>query len=242
MKYRKSYATKMKMLEVIKHCFYENGYTGTTMREIGRRCNISQSLLYYYFRSKQDAAMELMADFYAKTEQILMGYINEYEQPFLYLLCLCRLLYKEVTKDPKELRFYEEIFHEANPYRPFSKTMLKAIRHYTKNPDLTMADAIVVVSIGDSVWARLVDMTKNGDLNLTIKEILHITDITRFSYLNIDRSQLEKEIAQAEKIVEAIPIQNIKLISYQTGFEDDEALRGQRESEQDDSVRESEQE
>ncbi len=102
MKYQKSHITKRNILEISKHCFYEYGYKGTTMREIGKQCNISQSLLYYYFKNKQDVVAELMADFYKKSEKLLSEYINQEEHPFLYLLCLCRLLYKEVQKNPKE--------------------------------------------------------------------------------------------------------------------------------------------
>ena len=49
---------------------------------------------------------------------------------------------------------------------------------------------------------------------MTSKEILRITDITRFSYLDIDKSKLEQAIACADQIVDSIPIQNFKLISF----------------------------
>lgn len=215
MKYQKSHITKMNILETSKHCFYEYGYKNTTMRIIGKECNISQSLLYYYFKSKHDVATELMANFYQKSEDVLSQYINQQQEPFLYLLCLCRLLYKEVQKDPKEQRFYEEIFENGNPDRPFTHVLLKAIQEYTHNPSLSLADATIIVSIGDCVWTKLTEMNRTSTLSMTSKEILRITDITRFSYLDIDKSKLEESIACADKIVDSIPIHNFKLISFE---------------------------
>ncbi len=72
-----------------------------------------------------------------------------------------------------------------------------------------------MVSIGDCVWTKLIELNRANALSITSKELLRIIDITRFSYLDIDKSKLEKTIAHADEIVDTIPVQNFKLISFE---------------------------
>ncbi|MBI5947171.1 MAG: TetR/AcrR family transcriptional regulator [Chloroflexi bacterium] len=55
-------ATRSLILSTARDLFAERGYKGTTVREIARRCRITDPALYYHFRSKQDLMQAVLED------------------------------------------------------------------------------------------------------------------------------------------------------------------------------------
>jgi AcrR family transcriptional regulator len=50
---------KQQILNVSLQLFAEKGYNGTTTKEIARKCNISEGLIFHYFPKKQDIIYEI---------------------------------------------------------------------------------------------------------------------------------------------------------------------------------------
>jgi AcrR family transcriptional regulator len=51
------------LLRVARDVFYEDGYQKATMRKIGKRADMSQTAIYYYFTDKEDVLFTLIDDF-----------------------------------------------------------------------------------------------------------------------------------------------------------------------------------
>lgn len=52
--------TRTLLLHVATDLFYQKGYPDTTIREIGQKANISNSIIYHYFKNKEDMLFEIV--------------------------------------------------------------------------------------------------------------------------------------------------------------------------------------
>ena len=52
--------TRTLLLHVATNLFYQKGYPDTTIREIGQKANISNSIIYHYFKNKEDMLFEIV--------------------------------------------------------------------------------------------------------------------------------------------------------------------------------------
>lgn len=92
------YDAKMTViLNAAASLFAEHGYTGTKMEQIAERCNVSKSMLYHYFKKKEDVLFTilqehvkrliLLIDAHIKTasfktgEEFFRGFVKVYLDP-----------------------------------------------------------------------------------------------------------------------------------------------------------------
>jgi len=54
--------TKRRILEISLHLFADQGYHGTSMRDIAQAANVSLGLAYNYFRNKEDLLEQIFID------------------------------------------------------------------------------------------------------------------------------------------------------------------------------------
>ncbi|MBL4863971.1 MAG: TetR/AcrR family transcriptional regulator [Rhodobiaceae bacterium] len=54
--------------------FFQNGYTGTTLRRVAKTANVNVALIHYYFGSKQGLYQEVLCSAFAETFASLRGY------------------------------------------------------------------------------------------------------------------------------------------------------------------------
>lgn len=50
------------ILNVAASLFGEHGYTGTKMEQIAEHCNVSKSMLYHYFKKKEDVLFDILQE------------------------------------------------------------------------------------------------------------------------------------------------------------------------------------
>jgi AcrR family transcriptional regulator len=63
--------TRERILAVANELFIEQGYEGTSLREIADRLGITKAALYYHFRSKDEILETLLAPFDALLDELL---------------------------------------------------------------------------------------------------------------------------------------------------------------------------
>jgi AcrR family transcriptional regulator len=63
--------TRARILAVANELFIEQGYEGTSLREIADRLDITKAALYYHFRSKDEILETLLAPFDTLLDQLL---------------------------------------------------------------------------------------------------------------------------------------------------------------------------
>jgi TetR/AcrR family transcriptional regulator len=52
--------TRTILLNAATSLFYQKGYPNTTIREIGQKANISNSIIYHYFKNKEEMLFEII--------------------------------------------------------------------------------------------------------------------------------------------------------------------------------------
>ena len=52
--------TRAILLNVATNLFYQKGYPNTTIREIGQKAGISNSIIYHYFKNKEEMLFEII--------------------------------------------------------------------------------------------------------------------------------------------------------------------------------------
>ena len=52
--------TRLRILDAARHCFSENGYDGTTTRQIAEVAELTTAAIYHYYRSKSELYREAL--------------------------------------------------------------------------------------------------------------------------------------------------------------------------------------
>ncbi|MBN2239910.1 MAG: TetR family transcriptional regulator [Dehalococcoidales bacterium] len=60
MKNRKYEAQKNEILEVARKLFWEKGYDGTSLKDIGSACGFENTNIYYYYKNKEEILFEAL--------------------------------------------------------------------------------------------------------------------------------------------------------------------------------------
>jgi AcrR family transcriptional regulator len=63
--------TRARILQVASELFIQQGYEGTSLREIADRLGITKAALYYHFRSKDEILRELLEPFDTLLDELL---------------------------------------------------------------------------------------------------------------------------------------------------------------------------
>ncbi|OPY74644.1 MAG: HTH-type transcriptional repressor KstR2 [Syntrophorhabdus sp. PtaU1.Bin058] len=64
------------LLRAATELFYKKGYSGTSIREVGHKAGVSNSLLYHYFKNKE----EMLSQIIIKTSESLLKTLEEVDQ------------------------------------------------------------------------------------------------------------------------------------------------------------------
>ena len=63
--------TRERILEVARELFTDNGYEGTSLREIADRLGFTKAALYYHFQSKEQLLLALLEPVQGMVSQLL---------------------------------------------------------------------------------------------------------------------------------------------------------------------------
>ena len=63
--------TRERIQQVALDLFVEQGYEGTSLREIAERLDVTKAALYYHFRTKEDIVSSLLDDLAASMDEVL---------------------------------------------------------------------------------------------------------------------------------------------------------------------------
>ena len=102
------------IVEAARPLFAQNGFRGTSVRDIARAANVSEALLYKHFASKQDLYEEVM-DYVGKVSATGIKRLKDLEPGtealVLRIYCLVRVIVLEVPGLRDEQRWHERILY-----------------------------------------------------------------------------------------------------------------------------------
>jgi TetR/AcrR family transcriptional regulator, cholesterol catabolism regulator len=123
--------TKMQL--VLRHAarvFAENGFEGSSMRDISRASRVSLSGLYYYFESKQEILYQIQAHAFSNLLRLLEDRLARIPDPVERLRELIRNHICYFLSHPWETKV---LAHEEDALdEPFRRKVMDLKRHYYK--------------------------------------------------------------------------------------------------------------
>ena len=66
---------KERLLDVAARMFAESGYVVCRMEDIAERCDVSKSMLYHYFKRKEDLLYEILREHVTKLNDVIETYL-----------------------------------------------------------------------------------------------------------------------------------------------------------------------
>jgi len=73
--------TRKKLLQAAVDLFYEKGYASTSIREIGAKAGITNSLIYHYFTNKEEMLFEIVNQSVGDLLEILKEIVRDIADP-----------------------------------------------------------------------------------------------------------------------------------------------------------------
>lgn len=73
-------AKKAHLLNVAASMFAELGFVGCKMEDIAAKCNVSKSMLYHYFKRKEDVLYEILRDHVTALNDTIQNYLDRNEE------------------------------------------------------------------------------------------------------------------------------------------------------------------
>lgn len=112
--YRKGEQTYAELLHAARELFYQKGYKATYCTEITEAVGANPGLIHYYFKSKANIALQVLAYVYNNLMEV--SATNFSDLPFLTRIALeTELMWILIRKDDNFCRFMSEIAAEHIP-------------------------------------------------------------------------------------------------------------------------------
>lgn len=210
MAYEKSKETKEKLIHSAKKAFYNNGFDKTTMRMIAQDADVPQSLAYYYFEGKHALAHHILDEYFYRVSKRFNHYYNSETDYFMYLLLLLRLVYREISQNPKALDFYFKGYEKVCCDPKFDKHVFLCAKKM--GLQVTEKKVLMASIMSNAAWSEMVVSKRKGIIDIEDHEIRDNVDLMRWSYLGLDQSFILEKIEEAYKMLDSTPMMDIPLL------------------------------
>ena len=122
--YKKSAEMRKSIVETMALLVRKNGYEKTNIRDISEYLNIPRSLIYYYFKNKDDIMHVLYYERFSMTEQLAEKILPRGEEPLVRLMLKYLLYCRNVICDPLFAEYIATAPEYASRGKEFSKDQI----------------------------------------------------------------------------------------------------------------------
>lgn len=122
--YKKSAEMRKSIVETMALLVRKNGYEKTNIRDISEYLNIPRSLIYYYFKNKDDIMHVLYYERFSMTEQLAEKVLPRGEEPLARLMLKYLLYCRNVICDPLFAEYIATAPEYASRGKEFSKDQI----------------------------------------------------------------------------------------------------------------------
>jgi AcrR family transcriptional regulator len=122
--YKKSAEMRKSIVETMALLVRKNGYEKTNIRDISEYLNIPRSLIYYYFKNKDDIMHVLYYERFSMTEQLAEKVLPRGEEPLVRLMLKYLLYCRNVICDPLFAEYIATAPEYASRGKEFSKDQI----------------------------------------------------------------------------------------------------------------------
>ena len=210
-KYKKSADTKQKILETTVSLVLENGYANLNIKDIADRLEMPRSLIYYYFKNRDDIMTDLYYNTYQKISSLAERLVQDQENPLLHLIVKYILHYRYVIQNAVLREFYfsrppyvyqgREAVHSAlDTCYIASRKAFQQLR-----PDASENDLYMFVITCDSLAHTLFEGLANGVLAMNLRDaILYFGECSIMVNFAISREEMARIVDEAFMLTDSI--------------------------------------
>lgn len=109
--------TKQKLLHITRRMIDENGIDSVSMRDLGKKMNLSRSAIYRHFKNKEDLLAALMVENFNMLKNNISDFIEEIDDPKRLITQILQMYYDfgKNNRDHYQLMFQKQWDKEEFP-------------------------------------------------------------------------------------------------------------------------------
>ena len=212
-KYKKSAETKQKILDTTVSMVLEQGYANLNIKDLADRLEMPRSLIYYYYKNREDIMTELYYNTYRKLSDLTDRLMKNRDDPILYLIVKYILHYRFVIQNAVLRDFYFSrpayVYQGREAVRSAVDTCYSASRDAFQRlrPDAGENDLYVFIITCDSLMHTLFEGLANGVLAMNLRDaILYFGECSIMVNFAITKDEMAHIVDTAFSITDAISI------------------------------------
>lgn len=204
------------ILQAAKEEFYENGYDKGRIKNISVRANVPQSLITYYFNTKQNLISLIFKNFFNSISALIDSYPELNITNSLYKkIVLTHIYYDIVLNNDNNRRFFREVRKKLSSnykilHEESDKIMLKYIEDF--NLSITKFEFEIFMIMESAARRDFFLYYFEKDLNLAIEEIVNILEAVSPRLMGIDQNIINSYLLKGNKISKEINYSEIKFL------------------------------
>lgn len=187
-------ATRTRIYQVCKGLFYEKGIKATSYNDICEAADINRGLIPYYFKSKNNIAIEVLRDFVDSME----GAVSEWWGPDAMVqpernIMIELLMFRLLAEDERACRFYSEIRADGAFHESTLKIQEGVMRTLAQGSGVQVSNAALrtVTSMVEGTETELVQAVYHGYLEESIEDMVRRDISCCFFLLGVDSKTVE---------------------------------------------------
>lgn len=98
--YKKSAEMRNNIMEAMKSLVLQNGYGKTAVKDIADYLGVPRSLIYYYFKNKEDIMIALYREWFSKVDSIASNVLPQDTDPLIRMMTKLLVFRREVLVNP----------------------------------------------------------------------------------------------------------------------------------------------
>jgi TetR/AcrR family transcriptional regulator, cholesterol catabolism regulator len=161
--------SEAKLQHILLHAariFAEQGFEGTSIRDISRATGVSLSGLYYYFESKQKLLYLIQSNAFTFIVERLQSRLAQVSEPEMRLRTLVQNHIEYFLSHPNEMKV---LAHEDEALEPPYHEEVAAIKRHYYNLARETFDGLGTEGVGEGVNPRIAVLSLFGMMNWVYK-------------------------------------------------------------------------
>lgn len=202
-------ATRQRIYHESKELFYKQGIKATSYNDICEAADVNRGLIPYYFKSKNNIAIEVLGEFVDNMENAVgtrwgEGEMNQPELNIMIELLMFRLL----AEDECACRFYSEIRSDGAFHESTLKIQDDVMRTLAAGSGVEVSEAALrtITSMVEGTETELVQAVYHGYLQESIEDMVRRDISCCFFLLGADAKEVEAWCDHAFSLAEGLTL------------------------------------
>lgn len=208
--YKTGLETKNRIYIVSKQLFYEYGFIKTTLAEIARESGTNKAMVAYYFKNKNNLALEVYNEYMVANKVKTQNAINEIF-PGCNVMLKTAIEYRVQNRSCRLNRYLNQFYHELCDMNIFMKNESASVgfveninRSYKLGLSRLEVKALALANL--AVVHGLHVARDDGYLDCSSEYIAELEIRLLFQSLRFDNDLIEQGIDESRRMIDAIKI------------------------------------